>query len=87
MGLAPGEARFAYAHALALDSLGNRAGPIAALEQAQRSFPTDREILHALATLHRDEGHKEVALAWAKKLQALSPGDESVGKLVEDLGG
>ena len=87
MGLAPGEARFAYAHALALDSLGNRAGAIAALEQAQLSFPTDREILHALATLHRDEGHKETALDWAKKLQAISPGDESVGKLLEELGG
>jgi predicted CXXCH cytochrome family protein len=87
MGLAPGEARFAYAHALAMDSLGNRAGAIAALEQAQTSFPTDREILHALATMNRDEGHTQAALGWARKLQDISPEDEALAELVQELGG
>jgi Flp pilus assembly protein TadD len=70
-----------------MDSLGNRAGAIAALEQAQTSFPTDREILHALATMNRDEGHTQAALGWARKLQAISPGDEAVAKLVQELEG
>ncbi len=85
VGLAPGEARFAYAHALALDGVGNRTGALDALARAQQRHPFDREILQALATLHRDAGHREVALTWARKLLDISPGDEGVGRLVSEL--
>ncbi len=87
MGLAPRDPRLVYAHALALDSLGNRLEALSELERAQVRFPADPEILHALATLNRDEGRTEIALRWAKQLQAISPGDESVDKLVQALGG
>ena len=83
--LDPETVRFAYVLGIALNSTGSAEEGIAALESAHNRRPGDRNILNALATINRDAGHKEAALAWAKKLLQLNPADAGAQQLLQSL--
>ena len=57
------------------------------LALAAERHPGDAEILLALTTFNRDAGRREQALSYARKLQALLPGNPSVDGLVQELVG
>ena len=85
--LNPADARYAYVYGVALDSTGKRGDAIKVLQASHRRHPGDRETLVALVTLNRDAGAVDAALDYARKLDALAPGDPGVRQLMRELGG
>jgi Flp pilus assembly protein TadD len=85
-GQDPDTARYAYVYAVALQSAGRLDEALGVLAQASERHPGDAEILLALATFNRDAGRREQALDYARRLQALVPGNPSVANLVRELG-
>ena len=75
--LEPDNSRHAYVYGVALNSLGKSARAIRVLEQALGSRPHDRDLLFALATIHRDRREFGRALVHGRRLLALYP--ESAG--------
>jgi len=71
---------------VALDSTGKRGEAIKVLQSNHRRHPGDRETLVALVTMHRDAGAVAAALDYARKLDALAPGDPGVRQLMRELG-
>jgi Flp pilus assembly protein TadD len=71
-GLEPGNARFAYVHAIALHSSGNVDAAIAQLKSALAMHPADRDILSALATYYGKRGDAVEAKRYAEQLRTLS---------------
>jgi Tfp pilus assembly protein PilF len=69
--LSPENPRYAYVYAVALDSLGQRSRAVAVLEQAQRRFTGDRDILTALVQFSARNGDRAAATRWAEKLRVL----------------
>jgi len=85
--LAPGDARYAYVHAVARASSGERGRALALLADNHRRHPADRDTLVALATFSRDAGDRKAAIDWARRLEALAPGDPQAAYLLRELGG
>ncbi|MGE0386155.1 MAG: tetratricopeptide repeat protein [Gammaproteobacteria bacterium] len=83
--LAPGEVGFVQAHALALDALGKREAADEALARALRDRPGDYQLLFTAATLARDRGAGDRALAYARRLAAAAPGDPAAQRLLREL--
>ena len=83
--LDPGNPRYAYVHAIALHSAGSSERALEVLAEARRAHPTDAELLLALATLSRDLGRRQQALAHAQSLRALRPEDPTARALVAEL--
>ncbi|MGH8672778.1 MAG: tetratricopeptide repeat protein, partial [Burkholderiales bacterium] len=83
--LAPDTPRYAYVHGVAQHSLGDKAGGIAALEQAHRRFAGDRTIIGALATMEHDRGEHAKAIVYAEKLAAIAPDDPAGLALLREL--
>jgi predicted CXXCH cytochrome family protein len=83
--LAPDSARYAYVYAVALHSAGKVPQAIAVLEQANKRFSADQEVVLALVAFERDRGNRVAALKWAEELVALAPGDAQARKLLEGL--
>jgi tetratricopeptide (TPR) repeat protein/nitrate/TMAO reductase-like tetraheme cytochrome c subunit len=83
--LAPDSARFAYVHAVALNSGGERMRAIATLEAAQKRHPTDRDILAALVEFNVEAGNRPAAIAWAKRLVERSPSDPNAARMLQSL--
>ncbi len=77
--------RYAYVYAVALQSFGKGQDAITVLEKSHTQHPSDREILYALVTMHRDHGDKGTAHYYAEKLLALAPQDSAVQHLLEQL--
>jgi tetratricopeptide (TPR) repeat protein len=71
--LDPGNARFAYVHAVALHSMGRVDAALDVLERSQRLHPDDRDMLLALVSINRDRGDLPAARSWAAKLAAVDP--------------
>jgi Flp pilus assembly protein TadD len=83
--LEPDLARYAYVHAVALNSAGRGAEAIAVLTAASAKHPGDRDILSALVAFSRDAGDPSSALVYAEQLARLAPDDRAVASLVEQL--
>ncbi|MEO8441422.1 MAG: tetratricopeptide repeat protein [Betaproteobacteria bacterium] len=83
--LAPDNAGYAYVHGVALHSTGKAGGAITVLTAAHRRFSGDTGILQALATMERDRGNREAALAYAKSLVALTPDDPQAQALLQQV--
>jgi predicted CXXCH cytochrome family protein len=83
--VAPERARYAYVYGVALHSEGRSAEAVEVLGAAHERHPADRQILLALATISRDRGDARAALGYARKLEALAPGDPQVRGLVAQL--
>ncbi len=83
--LAPDNARYAYVHAIALNSIGAGASAMELLEKTHKRHPTDRDTLLALVSIARDNGDFATALTHARELVALYPTDLQTRMLVLDL--
>ena len=83
--LDPDNRRYQYVYAVALQSVGKQEQAIETLQKVHEREPYDAEILYALVTFNRDAGMREAALAYARKLQSLVPGNTDIGKLVQAL--
>lgn len=65
-------AHYVYVYAVALNSTGKTSLAIDVLQDAQKRFPQDREILNALIAFHRDANNDFAAQTYMKKLQKLN---------------
>ena len=77
--------RFAYVYGVALNSLGQADSALEVLRSARRQFPEHFDTGFALATIYRDAGDKDAALAVAIELGEQYPGNEQVAALVDAL--
>jgi len=83
--LQPGEARFVYVYAVALNSMDRPAAAIGLLQDAARRFPADFDIHWALATMLRDQGRLPEAREVAASLLQYYPEVEDVSNLLQSL--
>jgi tetratricopeptide (TPR) repeat protein len=79
--LAPDNSRYAYVHAIALDSAGQTSAAPPGLEAAQRSDPANRELLAALIQYNAKLGKPAEAASWLEQLAAAAPDDPSLEQL------
>lgn len=83
--LRPDVPRYAYVYGVALHQTGRIQQALQVLKDAQARYPGDRDILAALAQFHRQAGDRQGAIAWARKLVEVSPGDPGARHLLESL--
>ena len=83
--LDPDQARYAYVYAVALHGAGQTARALEVLRVAHQRHPGDRDTLVALATMSRDAGDLPAAVAWARALADLAPGDAGARRLLSEL--
>jgi len=83
--LAPGNARYAYVYAVALNSTGSPAQAMELLENTHKRHPADRDTLLALVSIARETSDFATALTHALELLALYPTDMQLRMLVLDL--
>jgi tetratricopeptide (TPR) repeat protein len=83
--LAPDNARYAYVYAVALQSAGRRDEALKRLEAFNAKHPHDIQVLSALIAMYREAGNRASALALAKTLATILPGDRGVMRLIEQL--
>jgi predicted CXXCH cytochrome family protein len=83
--LAPGSTRYAYVHAVALHSAGQREQAMTVLKKILADHPDDRDSLQAIMAFARDDGDVATALEYAKRLAQLAPNDPNLKALVDSL--
>ena len=83
--LEPDHSRHAYVYGVALNSLGESSQAIRVLEQALSSRSHDRDLLFALATIHRDRREFGEALVHSRRLLALYPENAGYQRLERQL--
>jgi len=83
--LEPANRRYQYVFAVGLQSTGQMNKAIEVLQASLKNYPDDPEIIYALVTFNRDAGAKQAALEYARKLQALLPGNPDIENLVKSL--
>jgi Flp pilus assembly protein TadD len=71
-GLEPGNARFVYVHAVALNSAGQADAAIATLKAGLTRHPSDRDMLSALAAFLSAQGRNAEAGPYRERLQLLA---------------
>lgn len=71
--LEPGNARYGYVYAVALNSLGKPVAAIELLEQLNAQFPDNPDILGALVSYYRDGGNLKKARQYYQQLESLTP--------------
>jgi tetratricopeptide (TPR) repeat protein len=71
--LDPGDTRYVYVYAVALNSTGDPQQAVMILQGANAAHPDNIEILQALVSFHRDLGNQGAARKYAEKLQAIAP--------------
>jgi tetratricopeptide (TPR) repeat protein len=79
------DARYAYVYAVALKESNQLPRSLTVLRRTHERHPQDRDTLVALASFSREQGDRAAALAWARKLVALSPGDREARGLLRAL--
>ena len=83
---APDDARHAYVLGIALNSVGKQTEALQVLGDAQNRFDGNLDIAMAMATLLRDSGDQDGALAIAYTLARRHPEDQNVLALLRSLG-
>ena len=83
--LEPDNSRHAYVYGVALNSLGNSRQAVAVLEQALGLRPHDRDLLFALATIHRDRKEFGRALVHSRQLLKFYPEEAGYRQLERQL--
>lgn len=78
---APDNVRFAYVYGVGLHSTGQIMQAMKVLEAALLMEPRSVEILTALASMNRDLGRKDRAIAYTDRLAELLPDDPAVKRL------
>ena len=82
--LEPGRARYAYVYAVALHSAGRRGEALTVLKASLAKHADDRDTLAALISFSREAGDAAGALAYAVRLEQISP-DPELARLIEAL--
>ncbi len=83
--LAEDQPRYAYVYALALQGAGESAQAINVLARAHERHRGNRDILVALASMHRDRGEHERARRYAEMLADRFPQDQGARALLDEL--
>jgi predicted CXXCH cytochrome family protein len=83
--LAPEQARYAYVHAVALNSAGRGSEAISVLKDSLARHADDRDTLLALISFSREARDIPAALAYAQQLARIAPTDVNVSRLVQEL--
>jgi tetratricopeptide (TPR) repeat protein len=79
------EPRYAYVHGVALHDAGQGQRGLEVLENAHARHPADRQIVTPLAEYHAEAGHRDAAIAWARRLVDLSPGRGAARRRLAEL--
>ena len=85
-GLAPGNTRYGYVYAVALDGAGRRQEAIDLLEKAHKARQADADVLWALVSMHLQSGNQADAIRYARQLRILRPDDPALRQLLGQLG-
>jgi tetratricopeptide (TPR) repeat protein len=83
--LDPGNARYAYVYAIALNDRGQTNPAITTLEAAIQLHPYDRDSLTALVSFLKESGDSAAELTYAQRLLELDPANPELRQLVEHL--
>jgi Flp pilus assembly protein TadD len=83
--LAPGNGRYAYVYAIALNSTGAQGQAMELLETSHKRHPADRDTLLALVSIARESGDFATALLHARELVAFYPSDMQLRLLILDI--
>jgi Flp pilus assembly protein TadD len=83
---APGNARYVYVYAVALNDAGKTKAAIETLQPSIKAHPYDRDSLAAIVSFLVQAGDKDRALTYARRLSELEPGDPQVQQMLKDLG-
>jgi Flp pilus assembly protein TadD len=81
----PGNPRYAYVYAVALNDAGQTHAAIAALESSIRVHPYYRDSLAALVDFSERAGDPAKALAYARRLSELEPENPEVRHTLKNL--
>lgn len=81
----PGNARYAYVYAVALNDAGQRTAAIDTLERSIKSHPYDRDSL-ATVVIYLDQTHDRAgALPYARRLLQLEPDNQELHHMLDEL--
>ena len=83
--LEPDRARYAYVYAVALYSAGHVSDAMTVLKHSLTQHPVDRDTLQALVGFSQASGDISGALEYAARLAWISPDDQGLAHLVEEL--
>jgi predicted CXXCH cytochrome family protein len=81
----PGNARYAYVYAIALNDSGKTGAAIETLENSIKPHPYDRDSLAALVNFLEQSGDPAKALTYANRLDQLEPGNQQVLQMLKEL--
>jgi tetratricopeptide (TPR) repeat protein len=81
----PDVPRYAYVYGVALHETGDTRRALDVLKRAHERHPADREIVVALVEYEAQAGNRNAAIAWARKLVEMSPGDPEARRLLQAL--
>ncbi len=85
--LEPDRARYSYVYAVALHSAGHRSDAIDLLKKSLARHPSDRDTLMALISFSREAGDNNSALEYAAQLVKITPDDQELTRLIQELRG
>jgi Flp pilus assembly protein TadD len=83
--LEPGNARFAYVYAVALNGVGKRREALKVLGTALTRHPYDRDVLSGLAYFSAQSGNRESALGYVKQLRELDPENAEYAQMAKQI--
>jgi predicted Zn-dependent protease len=81
----PGNARYVYVYAIALNDAGKTGAAIETLESSIKTHPYDRDSLTALVNFLEQSGDSAKALTYANRIEVLEPGDQQVLQMLKEL--
>ncbi len=81
----PGNARYAYVYAIALNDAGKTSAAIETLESSIKAHPYDRDSLAAMVNFLEQSGDPAKALTYATRLNELEPGNQQVQQMLKEL--
>ena len=81
----PGNTRYVYVYAIALNDAGHTKAAIEALESSIKAHPYDRDSLATLVTFLEQAGDPAKALIYAQRLDELEPNNPQVRRMLEEL--
>jgi Flp pilus assembly protein TadD len=83
--LAPENARYGYVYGVALHSFGRKEEALKALRAVLSRHPAHRDTLETLITFEQEAGDLGAALAYADRLLAITPQDNQIRRIADEL--
>ena len=82
---ASGVSHYEYVYGVALFNAGQPGPAVAQLQKALAAAPDNQELLYGMATIAAAANQRSVALAAARRLAALNPGNADIQRLLMQL--